>query len=1204
MPVLTAKQLERKRKEDKTTKVPPATTEAEPATIDIRARQSEIEKEAEKAKATVREVVHKERRGRELPFKPGRTPGTAKLVTDIEKSRKEAQVKGKVVSKAVGKILAEREKQLQRIAKYKSGEGYDLVAMMQDGYTHKQLTELGFGKEPITKAQGRVNEIAKAEKYKGDAGYDLVAMVDAGYTKSQLESLFGGDATQNAITRADIIKRADKYKTGDGYDVAAMVRDKFSQSDMALLFDSDTITHATELVKADKYKAETGHDLLAMFGDGYTTKQLKDMGFDREAVLGAFDYYTALETMKPYQNTDGTYNIGKIADAVDKGKLTEDTVDRVLGENPVPYLTVKQVAAIRFYPTAEAYKLGAEWGITDEQVERIRTATTEDRARLFAYLRGTAEGITGSTVIQLPEFETQAQWKILATAMKDIEPYQTTEGQYDVAKAYEAMVAGKLAKESFIVAFGTKTYKSTKAFYDTNVEIKPGAWVAKADWKGLTPEQQKEVIATGKFTTIDTAGLVKLSTGEYVASEDWNKLDATAQAYLKKHGVDKFNTEHTVEASEPSQGWFKDTWNGIKAAMVVTDKTKENATVYCDSLGVTNEKAIDVVAQWIQISRVFLPRAEADPKADPKGYLIETGKALACYAPLVWVVNWKDMSTTDKIINGALDALVFVTLGLGAGVRALKAKPILSAAKAAGRAATNMDDTLRILAKTPVDDVTRYTKASSTASKAIEASKVADAKFVAALERVKALTPRQLTSLERASGIKGLKGAILDVGKAQTALNKAWKSLPTTTLQTMGGKDYITRMARVERAQTALNKALANFNTRLEPRFKVNPTPEFKGFAVDWHKKVLPYLEGGEPVVRPLGGGKGVQLAVLEKTKPQLKFKTFYEMKMKPVYETAKKAGRKAVAVPVVKGSRVAKTVVAASTVGKGLTQVERAIEEHTTIAIGTVLKAVTGKNQPVTAKEWSTHVAIRQITQDAVRTGLDASTRNVPSNQLQDLVQTEVAQGVRSITDAQLRTQLLPQAKTITRLVTKLVTRITTKYPERARAIKGKPLPRPRVKLPEAQTDKKGRPIYPKGTVVFKMGKLKHGGEYKAMLPPYDQARLISSKRPPVGMKRTEGTPQETLTFIGGKVPFADVSADLGITDVFIDTKRKKIRFGGKGLQTDVGKRIKGPTRGVSLANNAIRTTRHGQIFVTKVKGSKGVLLSRHNPNQRKRSQ
>lgn len=1194
MATLTAKQLERKRTKDAAVTAQQATTSATPDTIDIRARQSEVERQAETAKAEVREIEREERRARDLPFKPGRTKGLADAVADIDKARQEALAKGKAVGKAIDKVVAEHKARIKAIAKYKSDDGYDLVAMVRDGYTTKQLTELGFNTDVVAKAQGRAGELEKADKYKGDTGYDVLAMIKDGYTEAELTSLFGKDAAQAGITRADIVDRAAKYQTDAGYDVAAMTRDNFPKSDMAVLFDTDTITFAAEVVKADKYKTETGYDLLAMYDAGYSQDKLKGMGFDAEAVAEAHKYHTAVMAMEPYRTTDGAYDMGKIADAINEGGLTEDTVTTVLGENPVPYLTVEQVLKIRFSPTAEAYKLGAEWGVTSEQVDHIKAARTEDYARVYAYLQDTAEGITRSTIITLPEFETQPRWKITAAALKDIEPYQT-EGGYDAGRAYAAMIEGKLARDSFVVAFGPRVYNDMKAFYAAHVEVTPGQWVAKADWKGLTDAQQQEVIATGKYTKVDTAGLVALNTGEYIAEEDWGKLDATAQAYLKEHGVDKFNEEYTYTTPEPSQGWLKDTWNNIKESMVPTDKAIENATTYCQSWGIKDQKVVDAAAQLIQLSRMILPRPEADPRTDPKGYLIESGKALAAFAPVLWAVNWKDMTPRQRIINVAVDVVIIASLGLGKGLAAARAKPAMNAAKAAGKAADAMDDSLRVLAKTPVDDLAKYGQASSNAQKAIQASKVADGKFITALEQVKALAPGQLAKLEKVSRIKGLRNAITDVANAQAQLQKAWKAVPKSTLQTMGGKKYVAAMTKVERAQAALNKALDTFNTKLEPRFKVNQTPEFKGFATQWHKKTRIALEGGDPVITPLGGkGKGVQLAVLEKTKPVVTTKTFYELKLKPVYKTAAEAARK-VAPPAVKAVTKATTAgIAAATITRGMTQVDR----QTALAVGKVMKAVTGKTQPVTAMERNAHAAIQTITHSAVRTGLNASARNVTHGQLQDLVQADVKQGVRSITDPALKSQIQTHTKTLTKLAVKVVTRVAPKQRISPKTIK----PKPRLKVPDVAVkhDKQGRPIYPKGTVVFKMGKLKRGNVYKAMLPPYTQTDLVTSKLPPVGMKRTEGTPEQTLTVIGDKkLPFGDLSADIGIVDVFVDTRRKKIKF-TPGRHTNVGKRIQSTTRGVSLGDAGMKTTRQGQVFVTKARGSKHVALSRFNPRKR----
>jgi hypothetical protein len=114
---------------------------------------------------------------------------------------------------------------------------------------------------------------------------------------------------------------------------------------------------------------------------------------------------------------------------------------------------------------------------------------------------------------------------------------------------------------------------------------------------------------------------------------------------------------------------------------------------------------------------------------------------------------------------------------------------------------------------------------------------------------------------------------------------------------------------------------------------------------------------------------------------------------------------------------------------------------------------------------------------------------------------------------------------------------------------------------FPASATKKRKAKIYPDGTVIWKQGFV-----WKIIPPPYDVVKPISSRVAPAGVEVLTGTPQETLTFIGGKVPFADISFDLGVTDGYIDVKDKRIIFTGYGLNTDVGERLPETTRGVSI--------------------------------------
>lgn len=111
----------------------------------------------------------------------------------------------------------------------------------------------------------------------------------------------------------------------------------------------------------------------------------------------------------------------------------------------------------------------------------------------------------------------------------------------------------------------------------------------------------------------------------------------------------------------------------------------------------------------------------------------------------------------------------------------------------------------------------------------------------------------------------------------------------------------------------------------------------------------------------------------------------------------------------------------------------------------------------------------------------------------------------------------------------------------------------------------KKEQKDYPLGTAIWKMG-----WAWKVIPPPYDLLKPITERTAPKGVEVLEGTPQETLTFIGGVIPFKNVAFDLGVVDGFIDVDNKTIVFTGKGQQTKVGERMPNtPTKGISLKDS-----------------------------------
>jgi len=210
------------------------------------------------------------------------------------------------------------------------------------------------------------------------------------------------------------------------------------------------------------------------------------------------------------------------------------------------------------------------------------------------------------------------------------------------------------------------------------------------------------------------------------------------------------------------------------------------------------------------------------------------------------------------------------------------------------------------------------------------------------------------------------------------------------------------------------------------------------------------------------------------------------------------------------------------------------------------------------------------RITEAGLRAGLKAAINDETSAKIKSATQNAIENSVIQSTWLQTQTQI--QKQTLTTTATKVATEVVMQVTDQTRVQQETGGGTTTIaKPPDKTKSKEEEQKYPDGTIVWRMGETKRGEEYKIIPPPYTMLKPISSRYPPKGMTKTKGTPQETLTFIGGKVPFENVSFDLGVTDGFVDVKARKIEFTGGGQQTNVGTRIESTTKGVSLANNKI---------------------------------
>jgi hypothetical protein len=110
-----------------------------------------------------------------------------------------------------------------------------------------------------------------------------------------------------------------------------------------------------------------------------------------------------------------------------------------------------------------------------------------------------------------------------------------------------------------------------------------------------------------------------------------------------------------------------------------------------------------------------------------------------------------------------------------------------------------------------------------------------------------------------------------------------------------------------------------------------------------------------------------------------------------------------------------------------------------------------------------------------------------------------------------------------------------------------------------------------PQGSIAWRQGAPWGKEQIKVIAPPWKGLKpdsLLDKK--PVGWQDKGLTPEETIQIIGepGAPLPKDISIDLGVTDIYIwfENGQPKIRFGGKGMQTDVGKRLPSNVQGMSI--------------------------------------
>jgi len=177
------------------------------------------------------------------------------------------------------------------------------------------------GKIPQVAAKVPVSGLAKYKDAKGN--YDIIGISGAlrtgEVTGTQVSDLFGSKGYHDVIIVRDILTKLEPYKTGDGYLLSAALADRAIYKNQASMIFSQSVVD----------------DAVANQG--------------------------AAATLAKYKGTSGNYDLIAISEALQAGRIKEDTISSVLGN--VITQDAKSIGDI--FKRLEPYKSGDDYFLTD-----------------------------------------------------------------------------------------------------------------------------------------------------------------------------------------------------------------------------------------------------------------------------------------------------------------------------------------------------------------------------------------------------------------------------------------------------------------------------------------------------------------------------------------------------------------------------------------------------------------------------------------------------------------------------------------------------------------------------------------------------------------------------------------------------------------------------------------------------------------------
>lgn len=209
-------------------------------------------------------------------------------------------------------------------------------------------------------------------------------------------------------------------------------------------------------------------------------------------------------------------------------------------------------------------------------------------------------------------------------------------------------------------------------------------------------------------------------------------------------------------------------------------------------------------------------------------------------------VELKDIKPIEWIIGGAQIALYTAPFWIPKLAKVLKPLSKLErTARTAGNTRLQVNIAREEMLARAWNDPA-YAKFASNLQHQIQASMKADRIFLDKLTALSKISPQQLTTIEKLSGIKGLAGSVKAVGAARTVVVNAWNVIdkskyytnPTTSAQIAANESYLAKLGVLQTAQNNLANALAKASGVLTPAYQLAPMAGWQNVIANTEREI------------------------------------------------------------------------------------------------------------------------------------------------------------------------------------------------------------------------------------------------------------------------------------------------------------------------------------------------------------------------------